>query len=163
MGREYARSVENRSRFIGTEKSMTLRSQPPPSKIQQIFEVRLQTLISWPRFYRTAAHRFLVFLKADFPQVLRLSHFTRVHARLYRPGVAQILPHAPPNPSPLQRAFEKLDNEIELQVRHAKLAARNLSHLHQLLKVKTPSAMNRLDAGFYCLNLRPWSATTRSS
>jgi hypothetical protein len=39
--------------------------------------------------------------------------FTRVHARLYRPGVAQILPHAPPNSSSLQRAFEKIENGID--------------------------------------------------
>ena len=50
-------------------------------------------------------------------------YFTRVHARLYRPGVARILPHAPPHSSSLQRAFEKLENEIDQQVRHAKLAA----------------------------------------
>ena len=48
---------------------------------------------------------------------------TRVHARLYRPGVAQILPHAPPTSSGLQRAFDKLDHEIDQQVRQAKLAS----------------------------------------
>ena len=35
-------------------------------------------------------------------------YFTRVHSRLYRPGVAQILPHAPPMPLGLQEAFRKL-------------------------------------------------------
>lgn len=50
-------------------------------------------------------------------------YFTRVHARLYRPGVAQILAHAPPRPSTLQRAFQKLDSEIDQQVRNARLAA----------------------------------------
>jgi hypothetical protein len=49
--------------------------------------------------------------------------FTRVHARLYRPGVAQILANGPPLPSTLQRAFQKLDAEIDQQVRQAKLAA----------------------------------------
>lgn len=50
-------------------------------------------------------------------------YFTRVHARLYRPGVAQVLSNGPPLSHGLQRAFEKLENEISQQVRHAKLAA----------------------------------------
>jgi hypothetical protein len=50
-------------------------------------------------------------------------YFTRVHARLYRPAVAQVLANAPPMPSALQRAFQKIDNEIDQQVRHARLAA----------------------------------------
>jgi hypothetical protein len=50
-------------------------------------------------------------------------YFTRVHARLYRPGVAQILPNAPPMTSALQRAFRTLESEIDHQIRHAKLAA----------------------------------------
>lgn len=49
--------------------------------------------------------------------------FTRTHARLYRPAVAQILPNAPPTSSRLQRAFEKIQKEIDQQVRDAKLAA----------------------------------------
>ena len=50
-------------------------------------------------------------------------YFTRVHARLYRPGVAQILPHAPPMASALQRVFRTVESEIDQQIRHAKLAA----------------------------------------
>jgi hypothetical protein len=50
-------------------------------------------------------------------------YFTRIHARLYRPGVAQILPNAPPMTSALQRAFRTLESEIDHQIRHAKLAA----------------------------------------
>jgi hypothetical protein len=49
-------------------------------------------------------------------------YFTRVHARLYRPGVSQILSNGPPLASGLQRAFHKLESEIDQQVRHAKLA-----------------------------------------
>ena len=49
--------------------------------------------------------------------------FTRVHARLYRPAVAQILPHAPPTSAALQRAFEKLHHEIDQTIRQAKLAS----------------------------------------
>ena len=50
-------------------------------------------------------------------------YFTRVHARLYRPAVAQILPTGPPVRSGLQRAFHKLESEIDQQIRQAKLAA----------------------------------------
>jgi hypothetical protein len=50
-------------------------------------------------------------------------YFTRVHARLYRPGVAQILPNAPPMTASLQRAFHKLEAEIDEQIRNARLAA----------------------------------------
>ena len=50
-------------------------------------------------------------------------YFTRVHARLYRPGVAQILPHAPPLSYGIQRAFQKLEGEIDQQVREARLVA----------------------------------------
>jgi hypothetical protein len=50
-------------------------------------------------------------------------YFTRVHARLYRPGVAQILPNAPPLHSDIQRAFNKLEAEIDEHIRKAKLAA----------------------------------------
>jgi hypothetical protein len=50
-------------------------------------------------------------------------YFTRVHARLYRPGVAQILPHAPPLDSVLQRAFDKLQGVIDEQIREARLIA----------------------------------------
>jgi len=50
-------------------------------------------------------------------------YFTRVHARLYRPGVAQIMAHAPPMSSALQRAFQRIESEIDQQVQRAKLAA----------------------------------------
>jgi hypothetical protein len=49
--------------------------------------------------------------------------FTRVHARLYRPGVAQFLPNAPPQSAGLQRALCKVESEIDQQVRQAKLAS----------------------------------------
>jgi hypothetical protein len=49
--------------------------------------------------------------------------FTRTHARLYRPGVSQILPNAPPASSGLRLAFDKIDHEIDRQIREAKLAA----------------------------------------
>src|SRR6266550_4088765 len=37
----------------------------------------MQTLTASPQYYRTAAHRFLAFLQADFPQVLQLSDLHR--------------------------------------------------------------------------------------
>jgi hypothetical protein len=50
-------------------------------------------------------------------------YFTRVHARLYRPGVARVVTNGPPLSSALQRAFQKVESEIDQQIRHAKLAA----------------------------------------
>jgi hypothetical protein len=49
--------------------------------------------------------------------------FTRVYARLYSPGVARLLPNAPPLNSGLQRAFQTLETEIDQQVPQAKLVA----------------------------------------
>jgi hypothetical protein len=49
--------------------------------------------------------------------------FTRVHARLYRPGVAGILPHAPPCDSRLDRHLAKIEAELDRRVREAKLVA----------------------------------------
>lgn len=68
-------------------------------------------------------------------------YFTRVHARLYRPAVAQVLSYSngPPLPSALQRGFQKLETQIDQQIQQARLAAPdNLTLLHQLLKVKPP-------------------------
>jgi hypothetical protein len=49
--------------------------------------------------------------------------FTRTHARLYRPGLAEVLPNAPPGDSQLQRHLAKIEAEIHHRVREAKLAA----------------------------------------
>ena len=49
-------------------------------------------------------------------------YFTRMHARLYRPGAAKFLANPPPQPSSLQRAFQKFDSAIDQQVRKARLA-----------------------------------------
>ena len=56
---------------------MTRRSPPPPLNLQQILDARVRTLLSSPPYYRTAAHRFLLFLQADFPQVFQLSELRR--------------------------------------------------------------------------------------
>jgi hypothetical protein len=49
--------------------------------------------------------------------------FTRTHARLYRPVVAEILPNAPPIDSQLQRHLAKIEVEIDRRVHEAKLVA----------------------------------------
>jgi hypothetical protein len=52
--------------------------------------------------------------------------FTRTHARLYRPGLAEMLPklpNAPPGTSKLQQHLAKIDAEIEIRVHDAKLVA----------------------------------------
>jgi hypothetical protein len=52
--------------------------------------------------------------------------FTRTHARLYRPGFAEMLPklaNAPPGDSQLQKHLAKIDAEIDRMVHHAKLVA----------------------------------------
>ena len=52
--------------------------------------------------------------------------FTRTHARLYRPGLAEVLPrlpNAPPGDSQLQRHLAKIEAEIDHRVRAAKLVA----------------------------------------
>jgi len=52
-------------------------SGPPHQKIEEIFDARIQTLTTPHRYYRVAAHRFLVYLQTDFPQVLQLSELRR--------------------------------------------------------------------------------------
>lgn len=52
--------------------------------------------------------------------------FTRTHARLYRPGFAEVLPklpNAPPGASALQKQLAKIEAEIDRRVRDAKLVA----------------------------------------
>jgi len=49
--------------------------------------------------------------------------FTRVHARLYRPVVSQVMANAPPDGSDLRRHFAKLEEEIDERIQRAKLVA----------------------------------------
>ena len=52
--------------------------------------------------------------------------FTRTHARLYRPGFAEVLPklpNAPPGASKIQQHLLKIEAEIDRCVHDAKLAA----------------------------------------
>jgi len=48
--------------------------------------------------------------------------FTRVHARLYRPGVTQLSTKAPPENSRLALQFQKLEDTIGLYIQEANLA-----------------------------------------
>jgi hypothetical protein len=53
--------------------------------------------------------------------------FTRTHARLYRPGFAEVLPtmlNAPPGDSLLRQHLAKIEAEIQRRLEDAKLAAK---------------------------------------
>jgi len=49
--------------------------------------------------------------------------FTRVHARLYRPTVAEVMSNGPPDNIGLAHQFAKLDAEIETHIQHTNLVA----------------------------------------
>ncbi|HUY14936.1 MAG TPA: hypothetical protein VMX16_15100 [Terriglobia bacterium] len=49
--------------------------------------------------------------------------FTRIHARILRPGFSEAMPNAPPLDFALQRCFQQLKAEINRRVEQAKLAA----------------------------------------
>ena len=49
--------------------------------------------------------------------------FTRVHTRLFRPGLAAIMPEAVRDDSRLRRAFEQLERAMDHWCAEAKLAA----------------------------------------
>ena len=47
------------------------------------------------------------------PDGLRIAlFFSRTYAHLLRPKLAQIMPQAPPIPTPLRNAFDRLESEI---------------------------------------------------
>lgn len=58
--------------------------------------------------------------------------FTRTYARLIRPGLAQIIPQAPPTNNRLRLRFDQLDLAMKDWVAQANLTSYNLTHLHQL-------------------------------
>jgi hypothetical protein len=49
--------------------------------------------------------------------------FSRTYARLLRPKLAEIMPSAPPLPSPLRAAFDRLNSEIDACCEDQRLAA----------------------------------------
>ena len=58
------------------------------------------------------------------PDGLRIAlFFSRTYARLLRPKLAEIMPHAPPLHSPLRAAFDRLNAEIDLCCQQQRLAA----------------------------------------
>lgn len=69
------------------------------------------------RIHRT--HRYRV---TDFGFRAAL-FFTRTHARLYRPGLAEVLPNAPPGDSHLQKQLARIETEIDRRIKEPKLAA----------------------------------------
>jgi hypothetical protein len=55
---------------------------------------------------------------------LRLAlFFTRVHARLFRPGLSVVMPDAAQDDAPLRRAFAHLEHAMDEWCAEAKLAA----------------------------------------
>src|SRR3954451_18749511 len=66
-------------------------------------------------------------------------YFTRVHARLYRPGIAQSLPNAPPIRSSLQEPSTSSRPKSMSRSERPNWPPENLTHLHQVPKVKTSS------------------------
>jgi len=49
--------------------------------------------------------------------------FTRVPARILRPGLSPAMPNAPPLDTVVQRCFQQLHTEIDRSIEEAKLAA----------------------------------------
>jgi hypothetical protein len=69
--------------------------------------------------------------------------FTRTHARLLRPKLAQIMPAGPPGDSPLRTAFDRLQSEIGPLLRRPKNSSpENLTHLHYNLLGKDSRAFD---------------------
>ena len=62
--------------------------------------------------------------------------FTRTYNRLLRPAMAAALPMLSAFATPLSRTFHALDAQIDTMINGAKLAAQNLTHLHQVPLVK---------------------------
>ena len=81
----------------------------------QLRRLRLHGLIE----RRPGTHRYHVTDRG-----LRIAlFFTRVHARLFRPGLAAVLPEAVRDDSRLRRAFDQLEHAMDQWCAEAKLAA----------------------------------------
>jgi len=57
--------------------SRRARSQPAHIHLHEIFQARLRTLTASPPYYRIVVHRFLAFLRTNFPTVVELSQLRR--------------------------------------------------------------------------------------
>ena len=62
--------------------------------------------------------------------------FTRTYNRLLRPGLAAALPALRAIATPLKRAFDALNSQIDSTAKQAQLAAQNLTHSRQVPFVK---------------------------
>ena len=49
--------------------------------------------------------------------------FTRTYDHLLRPGLGAILPPLSPPTGPLRRAFDRIDQEVNVWIQHASIAA----------------------------------------
>jgi hypothetical protein len=100
---------------------MAILTGQPPEKITQgkmtydLRRLRFHAMIE--RIPKT--HRYRV---TDFGLRVAL-FFTRVHARLYRPCMVEIMANSPPETSDLARPFTKLEQEIDKRIQKAKLVA----------------------------------------
>jgi hypothetical protein len=102
------------------EQLAVLTGQPPHHITQGKMTYDLRRLRLHGMIERVAkTHRYRV---TDFGFRAAL-FFTRTHARLYRPVVAEVLPNAPPIDSQLQRHLAKIKAEIDRRVHDAKLVA----------------------------------------
>src|SRR5262245_44238039 len=69
--------------------------------------------------WRLHSHRYQL-----TPEGLRIAlFFSRTYARLLRPKLAEIMPQAPPTPSALRAAFDRLNSAIDACCEEQRLAA----------------------------------------
>jgi hypothetical protein len=88
----------------------------PPGRLTYLLRrLRLHGLIA----RRPGTHRYVV-----TEHGLRVALFvTRAHARLFRPGLALVLPDAIRDNGPLRRAFDQLEQAMDRWCAEAKVAA----------------------------------------
>ena len=92
-----------------------MRAIPAGRLTYQLRRLRLHGLIA----RRPGTHRYQVTESG-----LRLAlFFTRVHARLFRPGLSMVMPDVAQNDAPLRRAFAQLERTMDQWCTEAKLAA----------------------------------------
>jgi len=88
---------------------------PPGRMTYQLRRLRLHGLIT----RLPGTHRYRV----TEPGLRLALFFTRVHARLFRPGLALVMPDAVRDDAPLRRAFAQLEHAMDHWCAEAKLAA----------------------------------------
>jgi hypothetical protein len=88
---------------------------PPGRLTYQLRRLRLHGLIA----RLPGTHRYRV----TEPGLRLALFFTRVHARLFRPGLSVVMPDAAQDDAPLRHAFAHLEHAMDQWCREAKLAA----------------------------------------